>query len=127
MAKEVSQAGTMLGVNPSLMIVWTSDTTSDIAMAMITGTSSRAYLGSTRRAVTLDSSGWVRCMSLAPFGRRFRSRISVVLPPGQSIRQSRWGTDGSDSPAIAGGYNSPGGSGASQQKQMNSLRDHESN
>jgi len=81
MAKEVSQAGTRPGVNPSLMIVWTSDTTSDIAMAMITGTSSRAYLGSTRRVVTLDSSGWAGCMSLAPFGRRLRSRISVDLPP----------------------------------------------
>jgi len=44
-AKEVSQAGTRLDVNPSLTIVSTSDTASDITMAMIAETSSGAYLG----------------------------------------------------------------------------------
>jgi hypothetical protein len=41
-ANEVIHAGTRLGVNPSLTIVSTSDTTSDIAMAMIAGTSTDA-------------------------------------------------------------------------------------
>jgi hypothetical protein len=44
-AKEVSQAGTRLEVNPSLTIVSTSDTASDITMAMVAGTSTGAYLG----------------------------------------------------------------------------------
>jgi hypothetical protein len=42
-------------VNPSRTIVWTSDITSDIAMAMITEISSGAYLGSRRQAVTPDA------------------------------------------------------------------------
>jgi hypothetical protein len=54
-AKELSQAGTKLEVNPSLTIVSTSDTASDITMAMIAETSGGAYLGSTRRAEAPDS------------------------------------------------------------------------
>lgn len=69
-AKEVSQAGTRLDVNPSLTIVSTSDTASDITMAMIAETSSGACLGSTGRAEALDSPGWgpvheFRCPRLA--------------------------------------------------------------
>jgi len=77
-AKEVSQAGTRLDVNPSLTIVSTSDTDSDITMAMIAETSSGAYLGSTRRAEALDSPGSARCTSSAACGWRC-PRISVAF------------------------------------------------
>jgi hypothetical protein len=45
MANEVSHAEARLGVNPSRATVWTSDITSDMAMAMIAGTSRGTYLG----------------------------------------------------------------------------------
>jgi hypothetical protein len=51
MANEVSQAEARLGVNPSRAMVCTSDITKDIAMAMIAGIRSGAYLGSRRRPV----------------------------------------------------------------------------
>src|SRR4029078_1173424 len=41
-------------VNPSLTSVSTSDTANDMAMAMIAGTSTDAYVGSARRDVALD-------------------------------------------------------------------------
>jgi hypothetical protein len=77
-AKELSQAGTKLEVNPSLTIVSTSDTASDITMAMIAETSGGAYLGSTRRAEAPDSPRWARCTSSAAWGWRF-PRIPGVL------------------------------------------------
>ena len=55
-ANEVSQADARFGANPSLAIVCTSDIVNDIAMAMIAGTRSGAYLGLTRRPVDLVSS-----------------------------------------------------------------------
>jgi hypothetical protein len=39
MTKEVSQAAARLGTNPSLTVVWTSNMTNDMAMAMAAGTS----------------------------------------------------------------------------------------
>jgi hypothetical protein len=44
----VSHADARFGANPSLAIVWTRDITSDIAMAMMRGTRTGAYLGSRR-------------------------------------------------------------------------------
>jgi hypothetical protein len=76
--KELSQAGTKLEVNPSLTIVSTSDTASDITMAKIAETSSGAYLGSTRRAEALDSPASARCTSSAARGWRC-PRISVAF------------------------------------------------
>jgi hypothetical protein len=55
MANEVSQADARFGANPSLAIVCTRDMTNDIAMAMIAGTRSGAYLGSKRRPAGLAS------------------------------------------------------------------------
>jgi hypothetical protein len=77
-AKEVSKAGTRLEVNPSLIIVSTSDTASDITMAMIAETSGGAYLGLIRRAEAPDSPPWARCTSSAACGWRC-PRISGVL------------------------------------------------
>jgi hypothetical protein len=60
MANEVSQTEARFGANPSLALVCTSDITNDIAMAMIAGIRSGAYLGSRRRPVALGCAGGLR-------------------------------------------------------------------
>ncbi len=52
MANEVSQTDIRFGTNQILTIVCTSDSTSDIATAMLAGTKIGVYLGSRRRLVT---------------------------------------------------------------------------
>lgn len=66
-ANEVSHAGTRVGANPCLAMADTSDITSDIAMAMVAGIRTGAYLGSTRWAVALASPGGFGFMSVAAF------------------------------------------------------------